>query len=386
MILGALGTQGRADIDDRGALRVRGETWSLDWWIGADDRWRVPAHEAGVRSSAVANAPVRETRARVPNGDAVQRAYGIGGPGGLVVVEVENDSPAAFVVGFVVRGARAIELDGDRLAVDGRPALVLPFPPPRWTVQEGAFAPDEAGDQTGPMPAARDRGGRLHAALLYPLSHRNRLRIALATSTDPPGPVDLAIVPTAERAARGWASQLGRGMRVVLPDEPGALDLDRTQILLDPDPDAAATAALEDWGFDEEAVWAWRGLSGRERRRARARTGFTDPESPGARLIRTRAALVRDAGPDLELLPDPDPAWRGRDLEVHHAPTRHGTVGFALRWHGPRPALLWEVRDAPPGLVVRAPTLDPAWSTTASTGEALLDPPASSVLTSTVDP
>lgn len=385
MILGALGTRGRADIDGRGALQVRGETWSLDWWIGADDRWRVPAHEVGVRSSVVASAPVQETRARVPNGDAVQRAYGIGGPGGLVVVEVENDSPAAFVVAFVIHDARAIELDGDRLVVDGRPALVLPFPPPRWTLQEGAPAPDDVGGDTGPMPAARDRRGRLHAALLYPLSHRNRLRIALATSPDPPGPVDLALVPTAERAASGWATQLGRGMRAVLPDEPGTLDLDRTQVLLDPDPDGAATAALEDWGFDEEAAWAWRGLSGRERRRARARTDIAGAESPGARLVRTRAALVRDSGAGLDLLPDPDPAWRGRDLEVHDAPTRHGTVGFALRWHGPRPALLWEVRDAPPGLMVRAPGVDPAWSTTAASGEALLDPPASSVPASTGD-
>jgi hypothetical protein len=385
VILGALGTRGRADIDDRGALQVRGESWSLDWWIGADDRWRVPAREVGVRASVVASAPVQETRARVPNGDAVQRAYGIGGPGGLVVVEVENDSPAAFVAAFVVRDARAIQLDRDVLLVDGRPALVLPFAPPRWTVEQGAPAPDEAGGGTGPMPVARDRAGRLHAVLLYPLSHRNRLRIALATSPDPPGPVDLALMPTAERAARGWGRQLGRGMRAVLPDEASTLDLDRTQILLDPDPDAATTAALEDWGFDEEAAWAWRGLSGRERRRARARTGFPDAESPGARLVRTRTALVRDSGPGLDLLPEPDPGWRGRDLEVHEAPTRHGTVGFALRWHGPRPALLWEVRDASAGLLVRAPALDPSWSTTAPTGEALLDPPASSVLASTGD-
>ena len=28
---------------------VVGESWTLDWWIGADDRWRVPAREPAVR-------------------------------------------------------------------------------------------------------------------------------------------------------------------------------------------------------------------------------------------------------------------------------------------------------------------------------------------------
>jgi hypothetical protein len=377
VIVGALGTRGRAEVDRRGAVHVVGEPWSLDWWVGADDHWRVPARDVGVRTTTPGGVPVQETRARVPGGDAVQRVYGIGGPGGLVVVEIENDSPAAFVATFVVRDARSIAIDGNRLLVDGRPALVLPFPPPRWTVQAGAPDPEHVGADTGTIPTTADRAGRLHAALLFPLSHRNRLRVVIATGPDPIGPVDLALVPAADAAARGWASQLGRGMRVVLPDprEQEEIDLARTQVLLDPDPGAAAAAALEDWGFDAEAAWAWRGLSWRARRTATRRSGWPDPDAPGARLVRARAALVGDAGPDLELLPAPPPEWLGHDLEVHAAPTRHGTVGFALRWHGPRPALLWEVAGSGPGLVVRAPGLDPAWSSTAPAGEALLEPP-----------
>ena len=46
-----------------------------------------------------------------------------------------------------------------------------------------------------------------------------------------------------------------------------------------------------------------------------------------------------------------------------------------MRWHGARPALLW---DAPAGVELRVPALDPAWSSSEAAGEALLaEPPAS---------
>jgi hypothetical protein len=49
-----------------------------------------------------------------------------------------------------------------------------------------------------------------------------------------------------------------------------------------------------------------------------------------------------------------------------------------VRWHGDRPALLWDLerRAAAPTAPVRitAPGLDPAWSTTDAKGETLLGP------------
>ncbi|MGI8757498.1 MAG: hypothetical protein ACR2MB_16900, partial [Acidimicrobiales bacterium] len=77
------------------------------------------------------------------------------------------------------------------------------------------------------------------------------------------------------------------------------------------------------------------------------------------------------------------PAWFGGGVELHDAPTTAGRLSFALRWHGRRPALLWDLERHPgPGEVeLRAPALDPAWSTTSVRGEALLGevelPPAS---------
>jgi hypothetical protein len=62
---------------------------------------------------------------------------------------------------------------------------------------------------------------------------------------------------------------------------------------------------------------------------------------------------------------------------VHDAPTRRGPVSFAVRWHGSRPALLW---DAPSGTTVRAPALDPSWSSPTAVGETLLAEPPPALL------
>ncbi len=71
-------------------------------------------------------------------------------------------------------------------------------------------------------------------------------------------------------------------------------------------------------------------------------------------------------------------AWLGQPVEVHHVPTRIGPVSWAVRWHGERPALLWDVVPHDPGgdpPAVTAPGLDPAFTATGWQGEALLAPP-----------
>jgi hypothetical protein len=103
-------------------------------------------------------------------------------------------------------------------------------------------------------------------------------------------------------------------------------------------------------------------------------------------LVRT--LVVADAPDGLWLLPAVPPDWYGQGLEAHDVPTAVGRLSFAVRWHGERPALLWElephadpaVRDAvarllggPPTL--RVPGLDPTWSSTELRGEALLAAP-----------
>ena len=79
-------------------------------------------------------------------------------------------------------------------------------------------------------------------------------------------------------------------------------------------------------------------------------------------------------------LPD---AWLGQSVEVYGVPTAAGsTVSFALRWHGERPAVLWEQTGEPVRLT--APVMDPDWATTESSGEGLwAAPPNGSGHTST---
>jgi hypothetical protein len=87
-----------------------------------------------------------------------------------------------------------------------------------------------------------------------------------------------------------------------------------------------------------------------------------------------RRVLVDDDGDGLvilRLLPD---EWRGEGIEVHDAPTRYGPLSYAIRWHGPNPALLWNLAaradDGP--VKIQAPGLDPGWSTVDREGETLV--------------
>jgi hypothetical protein len=340
VILGTLGSSARARVDSRGLVTPEKGRWELDWWVGAEDRRHLPHCEAAVRQTRLGAAPVAATAMRVPGGDAVQRVYTVGGRGDLVVMEVENASPVPVAVGFVARG---------------RPEVLLPRPPLR---------------------RERADGGE---TLVYPVAHRTIRRIAVALGVVS-GTVDVDGLPNAESVARGWDAQLQRGMQVDLPDDrvQRAVETARVDVLLA----GRDAAALEDWGFDDEAAAAWTSLSFRERRRARARRATpsrwrdveTQVDQPGpGLLLDLRALLAHEAGATISLLADLPPSWRGRSIDVHDAPTRAcGRVSYAVRWHGERPAVLWECEW--PGVRLRAPGLDPAWVTHEPRGEALLAP------------
>jgi hypothetical protein len=92
-------------------------------------------------------------------------------------------------------------------------------------------------------------------------------------------------------------------------------------------------------------------------------------------------ALWRDLGaterPDgtVMLLPAVRLRWLGHPLEAHDVAIGSGSVGFAIRWHGERPALLWETKGLE-GRRLSCPGLDPDWSTTEARGDALLAVPS----------
>jgi hypothetical protein len=394
-LVGTLGGRTRAHVDTRGRV-CTDAGWELDWWIGADDRWHVPADEVAVRQHTIGAAPVVETSMRVPGGDAVQRVYGVGGPVDVLAIDLENTSGAPFVVALVVRAAAGerlgrVEVHDTHLQIDGRPAVLMPSRPAWWAASSTGDTLDivRRGDaRADAMPSLHCRAAGSEVALLLPLPHRTHLRSALVTDGRDAvavDSVDVRGVPSPEQAAAGWAAQLERAMRVELPDErlQRAIDLARCQVLLAAEgaarPDPSVVMALEDWGFDAEADAAWRRLGVRGRRRAARRppsTSWLDlsgEDNPAGLLVDARAVLASDSDDgEVTLLTDWPHSWTGASLDVHDAPTRAGLVSYAVRWHGMWPALLWDCER--PGVTLRCPGLDPDWATDARTGEKLLTP------------
>jgi hypothetical protein len=387
-IVGVLGGRTAGRVDTRGQLNGDGVT--LGWLIGAEDRWHDPRDDAAVRQSRLQPAPAYETRVRIPSGDAVQRVFATRGRDGAAyaVVEVENASPAPFAIAFVLqvatRGRTSVTLDETVVASGPQPILVLPRSPMRWstaTAFGGTHAPVTSGAaQEGAFTSVR--GAEVEAAFIFPVAHRTTIRVALALdAANRSLSATLDELGSAAAVQRGWQAQLDRGMRVEVPEPLGErVDGARASALVESsarEVSPATIANLEDWGFDTEAGEAWQRASFAARRRARNRDAApnvvdgTSTASDEQVLRATRDLLIAERSDAIELLPGYPPAWVGQSITVHDAPTRAGSVSFAVRWHGERPALLW---DAPAGVTLRAPALDPSWSAPGGAGETLLAP------------
>jgi hypothetical protein len=243
--VGNVASARRAIVDERGLVTPWFDGWSLDWWVGAEDRWHFPSRDTAVRQRLVADAPVIETALRIPGGDALERVYAVaaGGSGELLVIEVENRSPVPIVLALAVRpynpeGLAVVERialhDGRVVTVDGRPALLLPKPPSSSvgsTFNGGDVASLVAG-QFDPqrLSAVRCDVGMAQAALLFPLIHSATLRVAIPLERERRSrlrgvarrrvarlPQFPSALPAAGVVARGWALQARRDMTLTLP-------------------------------------------------------------------------------------------------------------------------------------------------------------------------
>jgi hypothetical protein len=105
-----------------------------------------------------------------------------------------------------------------------------------------------------------------------------------------------------------------------------------------------------------------------------------DPVATARFLTALRRLLVRELtdGSGLALCSVIPPGWLGQSLDVRRAPTAFGRFSYSVRWHGERPAILWELDPHPSvdSLHLTAPGLDRQWSATGFEGEALLGPVA----------
>jgi hypothetical protein len=104
--------------------------------------------------------------------------------------------------------------------------------------------------------------------------------------------------------------------------------------------------------------------------------GSEGPAALARRITATVDRHVRCTSDGVAVLDGWTVADAGRPVEVHDAETPWGRVGYAIRWHGRRPALLWEAVDAAGPLRWTCPSIDPSWSSLEPTGETLLAEPA----------
>ena len=137
--------------------------------------------------------------------------------------------------------------------------------------------------------------------------------------------------------------------------------------------DERAAGDIAALGRRDGAVTALEAVAS-QRRRWRSGSPWT-AMSRGAFVDAVERSLVQPAG-DRDILPGAcPPTWLGANFEVHGLPTSaRSTLSFAVRWHGDRPALLWE-QSGPP-VTLTATAIDPAWRSDAPSGEALLAAPA----------
>ncbi len=389
-LVGVTGMPCRAWVSSCGdvvARRGAGDAEPVQWFVAAEDRWHVPAAEAAVRQRRVGGTPVVETRLRVPDGDAVHRVWSVPDLGGLTVIEVENESPLPFAVAFA--GAR-----------------VLTERPPADVPIRGIDLPE--------------------GSIVLPVAHRTSVRVAIPHEPARFSTWALPTLAPAMAIVRGWETIVQRASRLVLPDAglAEAVVAARSDLLLagpvDADDDAIGflldVAELGRLGDDADA-WmpeivepiasiarsedpevdlALRGcerlavsagddraagdIAALRRRRirdgriaassAQAPSSFSDLQR-GASVGRFVAQVEQRIADEGRLLPLGIPRrWLGSNFEVHGVPTGpRSTVGFAVRWHGERPAVLWEQHGETQRL--SAPTVDPAWTSDAASGEAL---------------
>lgn len=105
-------------------------------------------------------------------------------------------------------------------------------------------------------------------------------------------------------------------------------------------------------------------------------TGAGDsPHARAALAIGLRAMAVRDERDGVDLAPGFSPDWAGRSVDVRDLPTASGRLSYSVRWHGERPALLWEMPEDGPAVGITCNTIDPTFSSTDRSGEALLAAP-----------
>ena len=387
--IGVTGQRWRATVTPWGDI----EPWDADapavrWFVAADDRWYVPADETAVRQRRLEGVPVIETRLRVPDGDAVHRVWSVADHGGLTVIEIENESSRPFAVA-ITGGALLTERAPADVPIQGidLPGDAVVVPVGHRSTARIAFS-HVASSGRGALPARLAPSTAVVSGWITVCDRASRLVLPAAGLVEAvmaarcdlllDGPIDARVDPigflfdVAQLArlgedADGWLPEIVEPVARIARDTDPAVDdvldgLERLALIAADDRAANDLAALR-------SQRAGDGI-GREhtpRRAASAAPSAATSRSLGEFVDTVERSVV--CGGDL-LAGGFPPAWLGSNFEVHGVPTSpRSAVSFAVRWHGDRPALLWEQSGDP--VTLAAPAVDPTWSTTLRQGEAL---------------
>ena len=410
-VLGIRGGGWNAIVNERGSVRLNDGSPVLDWHIAADDRWHDPSTEPSVRQTRRAGVPVIETRLRIPGGDAIQRVYAVADAGGLVVIEITNESTLPIAVAFT------------------RSDVV------------SSRTPSPRGAQGIELPAG---------SVVFPVAHGSTLRVAVRAAMHVANAVENTVVdverlPSFEQLQKGWLKSVEQAGYVIVPEGAVAPLVAR----LRSDALILSGHEIEDWSIGaggdcandpvtyiltlQELLRMGEKLTGdsaqiRVDHAARlaqcVETFLKDHKKSSilpwdveralfaaqfvfARMGENRAAddvaaaqlRLSSAAEPPNVMPTDIRAiawveekmvavqrdgsvqifgrgiprlWLGANLECHRvaAGPLH-TVSFGIRWHGEKPALLWEV-SGPAGVKLDAGLCDPTWTSVESTGETLL--------------
>ena len=401
--LGSTGQQARWTLSPWGAVTPWGQEHpvTLDWYIAADDRWHVPAQEPTVRQERIEGTPVVETRIRVPDGDAVQRVWAVSDVGGTVIVEFENESPMPFAIALTgpdmvtERPPADVPIQGIELPGD---ATVLPVGH-RATVRVALASAGAAFPSAGlvkvPPALAVVRGWTriVEQASRLVLPDERLVHAVVAARCDLllEGPVDVAddpvgfLLDVAELVRCGDAADSWL-MEIVEPAERVArLAAKRSAA---PEVAVAALQALAAAHIVATRAGDDRAAGDIDRMIERVVNKRSDIDVSGGviesfadvrrstsvgRFVRSVERRIVDDG---RILTGGMPtSWLGNNFEVHGLPTSPSTTAsFAVRWHGERPAVLWEQQGDTP-VELCAPDLDQDWGTADRSGETLWPAP-----------
>ena len=398
------------------AVGVRGAAWSagvsawgdlfvedqerLRWFIAADDRWYRPSRETTVRQREVSGVPVIETRIKVPGGDAVQRVYGVANFGGAIVVEIYNDSSLPFAVAFD-RGDISTMREPSPTGVQGidLPAGSVVFPVGHHATMRAAILINGDSRQIS--------AGELESLPSFEQVERGWLAaLQISSRVDVPD-LSWSSVLTSQRCKVLLSNSaeltessdinllvdllLDRAERVRLGDKP-AQWVDEVAVATERILKQCAKTQSVQW-FEERALLG----AGMVLNRAGESRGLQDFVSVWSRLAEAgRISDLALASPEIagtvrqiawiesqlvaqrrdgviEICPcGIDKSWLGVNFECHKllASPEH-VISYAVRWHGEKPALLWEI-DGPVGAKVAASAIDRTFSSTEMRGETLL--------------